>query len=115
VVLPSGELWDSPHTEVTEAELVAWAADHVSEAAAAPKTVQILDTLPMTSVGKQFKPALRNLATRQVISDELATLGLTADISQKDGEVRLGRPADEAMAQKVADALNHYGFAWRFV
>ncbi|MFC9440930.1 acyl-CoA synthetase, partial [Nocardia sp. NPDC057030] len=41
--------------EVTEDELVAWAAERVPERAAAPKTVTILDALPVTEVGKPYK------------------------------------------------------------
>ncbi|MCZ0986531.1 hypothetical protein O1M54_14320 [Streptomyces diastatochromogenes] len=40
---------------VGEDELRAWAAAHVSEAAAAPKAVRVLDALPVTAVGKPYK------------------------------------------------------------
>ncbi|MFD5793098.1 acyl-CoA synthetase [Streptomyces diastatochromogenes] len=56
---------------VGEDELRAWAAAHVSEAAAAPKAVRVLDALPVTSVGKPYKLPLRADATRRVLAEAL--------------------------------------------
>ncbi len=53
----------------------------IGERAAVPKEVVILDELPLTSVGKIFKPALRWDATRRVYEDTLKALeGLTSSI-----------------------------------
>ncbi|MFF7130247.1 hypothetical protein [Streptomyces sp. NPDC008240] len=56
---------------VTADDLRAWAAAHVSEAAAAPRAVRILDALPVTAVGKPSKLPLRADATRRVLTDVL--------------------------------------------
>ena len=40
-------------------ELVAFAKDNISEKAAWPKAIQVLETMPVTPVGKIFKPACR--------------------------------------------------------
>ncbi|MFF4575257.1 acyl-CoA synthetase [Streptomyces sp. NPDC001410] len=56
---------------VTEDDLRAWAAAHVSEAAAAPKAVRVLDALPVTAVGKPSKLPLRADATRRVLTEVL--------------------------------------------
>ncbi len=56
-----------PGANVSAAELLAFAADRVDEAPARPKSVSIIDTMPMTNVGKIYKPELRELATRGVI------------------------------------------------
>ena len=50
----------------SEAELLAFATEHVAEIPARPKTVTILDKMPLTNVGKIFKPELRRLATASV-------------------------------------------------
>ena len=50
-----------------EAELVAFIKPLVAEPAAHPKRIWILDELPLTPVGKIFKPALRNIAARDAI------------------------------------------------
>lgn len=59
---------------VTEDDLRAWAAAHVSEAAAAPKAVRVLDALPVTAVGKPYKLPLRADATRRVLTDVLGDI-----------------------------------------
>ena len=46
-----------PGAALTEADLLAWAVDRVPERAAVPKTVTVLDALPVTAVGKPDKPA----------------------------------------------------------
>ncbi len=53
-----------PGTTATEAELVAFAAQRVDEAPARPKAVTILERMPMTNVGKIYKPELRELAAK---------------------------------------------------
>ncbi len=55
-----------PGTSATQAELLAFAGERVDEAPARPKSVTILDTMPMTNVGKIYKPELRQLAARAV-------------------------------------------------
>ena len=47
---------------VTEAELLAFTADRVDEAVARPRWVQVLQTMPVTNVGKIYKPELRQRA-----------------------------------------------------
>jgi len=59
-----------PGMQASEAELLAHAAQHVPERAAVPKDVWLLDAIPVTAVGKTFKPALRLDAIRRVLEDE---------------------------------------------
>ncbi|MEU6352995.1 acyl-CoA synthetase [Streptomyces sp. NPDC047072] len=59
---------------VGEADLLAWAAEHVGEKAAAPKAVRILDALPVTAVGKPYKLPLRADATRRVLAEALVDI-----------------------------------------
>ena len=47
---------------VTEAELLAFTAERVDEAVARPRWVQVLETMPVTNVGKIYKPDLRQRA-----------------------------------------------------
>jgi fatty-acyl-CoA synthase len=51
----------------------------VGERAAIPKEVILLDEVPLTPVGKIFKPALRWDAIRRVYEAELQALGDTAE------------------------------------
>jgi fatty-acyl-CoA synthase len=55
-----------PGMHATEAELLAFTAARVDEAPARPKSVTILERMPMTNVGKVYKPELRELAAAAV-------------------------------------------------
>ena len=61
---------------VTEAELLAFTAERVDEAVARPRWVQVLETMPVTNVGKIYKPELRQRAachTVQALVDGVCT------------------------------------------
>lgn len=51
-----------PGEQVTEAELMAFTAERVDEAVARPRWVQVIETMPVTNVGKIYKPDLRQRA-----------------------------------------------------
>ncbi|MBT9514634.1 MAG: acyl-CoA synthetase [Acidovorax sp.] len=51
-----------PGAQVTEAELLAFTAERVDEAVARPRWVQVIETMPVTNVGKIYKPDLRQRA-----------------------------------------------------
>ena len=55
-----------PGTHATEAELLEFVCQGVDEPPARPKRVTILETMPMTNVGKIYKPDLRVLAAQAV-------------------------------------------------
>jgi len=58
----------------SEEELLAFVAEAVPEPAARPKRIWLLDAMPLTPVGKIFKPALRAEAARYAVAAALATL-----------------------------------------
>jgi fatty-acyl-CoA synthase len=102
--------------DATPEELHAWAAEHVPEQAAAPKTVTVLDELPVTHVGKHYKPALRAKATREAVAVALRDIPSVTDVrgAIEDGAVvavvTLARGADQT---PVRDALDHFVITWR--
>jgi fatty-acyl-CoA synthase len=53
-----------PGAQADEDELLAYVREHVDEPPASPKSVTVLPSMPMTLVGKIFKPELRQLAAR---------------------------------------------------
>jgi fatty-acyl-CoA synthase len=106
----------APDSNITPEELRAWAADHVPEPAAAPKTVTVLDALPVTRVGKHFKPALRAEATREAVADALGDIASVTSIrgAIEDGAVvavvTLARGADQT---PIRQALDRFAITWR--
>ena len=97
---------------VTEDELLAWAADRVPERAAAPKLVEIIDEIPLTLVGKPFKPELRRRAAERAAREAIGTaaaevMGVLEDgavVIEVDGAADLG---------VVEDALAPFALSWR--
>ena len=69
-----------PGHAASEAELLAFTAARVDEAPAKPKSVIVIEHMPMTNVGKIYKPELRALAARKVaealVDEACAALGL---------------------------------------
>ena len=94
---------------VTGEELHAWAAEHVPERAAAPKHVDVIDAIPLTPIGKPYKPELRRRATEAAARDALPS-GARVTAVLDDGVVRVvvtGVPEVE-----VHPALAPFTFAW---
>ncbi|MGV6848028.1 MAG: acyl-CoA synthetase [Marinibacterium sp.] len=104
--------------EVTSQDLMSYCEVHVSERAARPKHVEILDELPKTAVGKVFKPDLRKRAITRIFDQALEQAGQPARVAdvvedKKRGLVaRLDRHgADEAA---VKDALAPFVRPWEW-
>jgi fatty-acyl-CoA synthase len=68
---------------VGEDELRSWASARVAEPAAAPKSVTVLDTLPVTAVGKPYKLPLRADATRRAVLDALTEISTRATVETR--------------------------------
>lgn len=92
----------------TAGEILDWVAERVPERPALPKAVTILPSLPVTVVGKIFKPALRLDAAAQVARRELAPMladGTIRDIGARSDD-RLGTVIELAPgAVHEADAV----------
>lgn len=106
----------TPGATASPDELREWAREHSPEEAAAPKTVTVLDTLPVTSVGKPYKPVLRAEATREAIADALRDLPQVKSVravvegGTVEAVVGLAEGADEA---PVKEALDRFAVSWR--
>ena len=58
----------------TEDELLSYARDEIGERAAVPKAVRVVDPMPVTEVGKIFKPRLVRRELEDVYGRELAAI-----------------------------------------
>lgn len=79
-----------PGSQASEADLLGHAAAHISERAAVPKDAWIIDAIPVTAVGKTFKPALRFDAIRRVYQ---------AAVAELDSAIRVEVLSDERLGQ----------------
>jgi len=67
------------NAQATTEQLVAYAAQQVQDTLAKPKTIVILQHMPMTNVGKIFKPELRRMASALAV--ESTAKQLLSDVS----------------------------------
>ncbi|WP_078315629.1 acyl-CoA synthetase [Mycobacterium sp. D16Q16] len=106
------------HATATAESLRQWAADRVAEAAAAPKAVIVIDTIPITAIGKPYKLPLRADAARRAVTDAVTGIdgirAVTADT--EDGAtvvtVNLAAGSSHAMVEAI---LDRYTITWRLI
>jgi fatty-acyl-CoA synthase len=89
-----------PGAEATEDELCDFAAERISERAAVPKAIHVLPDLPLTAVGKIFKPELRRMATRLILEQALEP------IAEGGGSISVDVVPDEVHGTKAVVTLS---------
>jgi fatty-acyl-CoA synthase len=93
-----------------EAELLAWAGTAIGEAAARPKRIYPVTAIPVTEVGKPFKPALAADAAVRAITESLTAAGVAdARVTAAHEDRRLVITVTGADPGRVRDAVA--GFA----
>jgi fatty-acyl-CoA synthase len=104
----------------TADELLVHARSAISERAAVPKHLEVLEELPKTAVGKIFKPGLRRLSIARVFDAALAKAKISAHVAEVIEEKRRGlvaviepdgEPADE---EGVRHVLGAFVSPWRW-
>jgi fatty-acyl-CoA synthase len=89
-----------------EAELLAWARTTIGEPAARPKRIYPIETIPVTAIGKHYKPALAADAAARAATDVLAKAGLPgAHVTAAHENGRLVITVTGADPQRVREAL----------
>jgi fatty-acyl-CoA synthase len=111
--LPVAYVQAKPGATVTEQELLEHAARTIPERAAIPKRIKISSSLPTTSVGKLFKPALVEREIEDTVRAEAdrvgaAVISVTVDRDPNVGLRAIVRAA--AGAEKMKEALDRYAF-----
>lgn len=113
--VPVGFVTLRPGATVTGDELTVFVGDRISERAATPKTVTIIDAIPVTDVGKPYKVPLRATAAEHALTEALAD---EPEVERIVGQVRAGLPtvvltlgpgADRAAVERVVKSfsVNH--------
>jgi len=117
-----------PESRATEADILAFIACRISERAAIPKEILIVDKLPLTDVGKPIKAALRcDIAERTF----RAELGSATGLSPASGDMNvtvvpdptrgavvsiiISRAAvsdEPACLSRIAEVMEQYAFAY---
>jgi len=114
-------------TAPTEEELLAFAAARVEERAACPKRITVLAALPLTAIGKVYKPALRALALQRVVQERLVQAGLAARVQAEGlddgGRLRVrftlapgeAAGAGEALAPRLRELMAGFAVEYTLV
>ena len=98
--LPVAYVQLKPHHRADEAELMAFLGERIAERAAMPKSIVVIDEMPLTSVGKIFKPDLRRRQTECALRQALLEAGVrTESIRIESDPAQHGVCAVIALAQ----------------
>ena len=102
-----------PSATVTEQELLEHVALTIPERAAVPKRIKISSSLPTTTVGKLFKPALVDREIEETVRAEADRVGATITSVTVERNPNIGLRAivrAAAGAEKMKEALDRYAF-----
>jgi len=113
--VPVGFVTLRPGATVRGDELTAFVGERISERAATPKTVTIIDAIPVTDVGKPYKVALRATAAEhaltEALADEPGVVRIVGQLSagQPTVVLTLGPGADRAAVERLVKSfsVNH--------
>lgn len=106
--LPVAYVQLKPDARVSEAELLGFLQSEITERAAMPRAIRLIDVMPLTAVGKIFKPSLKHLEIKDVLSTSLREAGVSLlELEVEDSargthvHARLGQAAHVELASSV--------------
>lgn len=104
-IVPAGGATPDPEA------LLAYCQEHIPERAACPKRIELLEAMPVTAVGKIFRPALRQKIIQMTLQEALEKKGITAEVicthdphKGLETVVTLTDPSQAAEAEKLLDS-----------
>jgi fatty-acyl-CoA synthase len=119
--LPVAYVQLKPHHRADEAELMAYLSERISERAAMPKSIVVIDEMPLTSVGKIFKPDLRRRQTECALKQALLVAGVQAQTIRietdpaKHGVCAVVALAQTGMEPAAKAVLGRFPFSYRLM
>jgi acyl-coenzyme A synthetase/AMP-(fatty) acid ligase len=86
-------------SQISADELIAFTRQQITERAATPVHIEIMDDLPVTAVGKIFKPELRRRAIERVLNSVFNEHNVSIDFTVMDYK-------DRGTVVRLQDSLN---------
>lgn len=112
--LPMAYVVKVADSKVTEQELINHCASIMSERAAIPKRIEFIDAMPLTAVGKIFRPILRQkiceIVIRELLTAKDIAANVTSELEQKRGLVLNIDVKDKAKIDEVKKLVEGYIF-----
>jgi fatty-acyl-CoA synthase len=117
--LPVAFVQLKPNSQVDADTLLEFVRDRIQERAAIPVKLSVLQSLPLTAVGKVFRPELRRLAVYEVFQQILTNLVEAGRVLRLDAESNAGgvsvriklasRGADDVgLEQQLSEAFERF-------
>ena len=103
--LPVAYVQLKPGAGATEDELMCFARNQISERAAIPKAIRLLTALPLTNVGKIFKPELKQREITDALRTALTDAGAPVSRIEVINDPRLGTQIDVTVVGNHATGL----------
>jgi fatty-acyl-CoA synthase len=107
-----------PGVQATEADLLDFARNHIGERAAVPKSIHIVEAMPLTGVGKIFKPELKIRQTEEALAEALRAANVpvarvAAHNDPAHGMVLQADLANGAASKEAELVLGQFPFRYR--
>lgn len=103
-----------PRVKCEVSDLIDFAKNNISERAAVPKEIYLIDALPLTAIGKIFKPELKRDVIKRTIQDALVDFNLTLNIyveaDETYGTVATIANVPKDMIGDIRNILGQYAF-----
>jgi len=115
--LPVAYVQLKPGVRATEDELLSFARDQIGERAAIPKAIRLVAAMPLTGVGKIFKPELRQREIADALRTALHDAHTPASRIEVSNDPRFGiqvavKVADSATAGIAREVLGRFPFGF---
>jgi fatty-acyl-CoA synthase len=127
--IPIAYVQTSENSNLSEPAILQWAEKSISERAAIPKEIIIMDEIPLTAVGKIFKPALRYDAIQRAyerklhaLYDEELVASFYVDAQEDDVHGTKARVVvtpivndETVIKERTAELLMHYSVPYEII
>ncbi len=113
------------NSDISEQDILIYAQQHIQERAAIPKSVHIVEEMPVTAVGKIFKPQMSWWQIEQVIKthleeslakEVLSGSSVEVDKHEKFGclaTISLPKSIEPGSVEKLESAIDRYSFHYQ--
>jgi fatty-acyl-CoA synthase len=107
-----------PGADAAEEDLMTFARSHIGERAAVPKAIRIVQAMPLTGVGKIFKPQLKLRETEDALCEALRGANVSLAMLAANSDSTHGTVVDVVLAEgeelrRAQDVLGQFPYRYR--